>query len=555
MSGADIFYTMLEKAGVEYLFGNPGTTELPLIDALFDHPTIRYILGLQEIPVMAIADGYAQASRRLGVINLHISCGLGNAMGMLYNAYRSGTPLLVTAGQQDQRFIDEEPILWGDMVAVARPWTKWAAEVRRIEDLPTAIRRAIQIALSPPTGPVFLSLPLDIQLGECKVELTAPVVPPPPCVPPSYVIQEAAQILCDAKDPAIIVGSKVCEAGAIAGLVRLAELLGAPVFHEPYTTHGRCSFPPGHPLAAGLLPYWAPEIRSQLAQFDTVLAVGIKLFEQYIYHGPIRAIPESTLLIQIDDDPWQIGKNYPVRVGLWGQFRDVLEHLIAAVEKQAQMCPPPVQERFEFWAERNRSARAALRQQAASQMARRPLTTLAMLELLGRCLPENVAIIEEGPTTSGAYFERAGYLPNPEGYFAQRGWALGWGLNCAIGVRLAWPDRPVLAIIGDGSALYGIQGLWTAAHYRIPVTFLIANNRQYRILKNCAQVLRLPHASRQEFQALDLTDPLIDYVKLAESLGVRSVRVDEPDSLPDIVRLSLSADKPYLIEVPLQAEV
>ena len=171
-SGAQAFLQMLADAGVRYIFGNPGTTELPLNDALVDEPRSRYILGLQEVPVMAMADGYAMASRSLGVVNLHISCGLGNAMGMLYNAFREGTPLLVTAGQQDRRLKFEEPILWGDMVAVARPWTKWAVEVERLEDLPPALRRAMQMALTPPTGPVFLSLPIDVQMAEAELDLT-----------------------------------------------------------------------------------------------------------------------------------------------------------------------------------------------------------------------------------------------------------------------------------------------------------------------------------------------------------------------------------------------
>src|SRR5687767_15526027 len=163
---------MLAEAGVQHIFGNPGTTELPLVDYLALDERLQYILGLQEVPVMSMADGFAMASGSLGVVNLHISCGLGNAMGMLYNAYREGTPLLVTAGQQDRRLRFEEPILWGDMVAVARPWTKWAAEVERVEDLPSALRRAMQTALAPPTGPVFLSLPMDLQMEVADLDLT-----------------------------------------------------------------------------------------------------------------------------------------------------------------------------------------------------------------------------------------------------------------------------------------------------------------------------------------------------------------------------------------------
>jgi benzoylformate decarboxylase len=172
---------------------------------------------------------------------------------------------------------------------------------------------------------------------------------------------------------------------------------------------------------------------------------------------------------------------------------------------------------------------------------------------LAEVLPENVAVVEESPTTTGCYLERIGALKNTSGYFAQRGWALGWGMNCAIGVQLAWPDRPVLAITGDGSALYGIQGLWTAARYQLPVTFVITNNRQYKILKECAQVLNLPQAAEGNYMGLDIVDPVIDYVALAESLGVRACRVAEPDQVSDVVKESLAGNEPRLVEVPVRA--
>src|SRR5688572_13230036 len=197
-TGARALLEMLVASGVKHVFGNPGTTELPLMDALVDERRIQYILGLQEVPVMAMADGYAMASRGLGVVNLHVSCGLGNAMGMLYNAHREGTPLLVTAGQSDRRIRFEEPILWSDMTAVARPWTKWSAEIDRVEDVPSAIRRAVQLALAPPTGPVFLSLPMDVQMAEGELDLTPPHRFDHRVRPPIEAIRRAAVVLTEA---------------------------------------------------------------------------------------------------------------------------------------------------------------------------------------------------------------------------------------------------------------------------------------------------------------------------------------------------------------------
>src|SRR5262245_12572057 len=213
LTGIQAFLDVLAGAGVRYVFGNPGTTELPLMDALAADDRFRYVLGLHEIPATSMADGYAQASRSLGVVNVHICCGLGNAMGMLYNAYCAGTPLLLTAGQQDRRLRLEEPVLMGDMVSVARPWTKWADEVERAADIPPAVRRAVQTALTPPTGPVFLSLPLDVQTEEVRdIDLSPPYVPNSRQRPPLAALRRAAEILITAKNPAILAGSRVTEA-------------------------------------------------------------------------------------------------------------------------------------------------------------------------------------------------------------------------------------------------------------------------------------------------------------------------------------------------------
>lgn len=556
LRGIDLLLDMLADFGVPYLFGNPGSTELPLMDALVGREKPQYILGLQEIPVLAIAEGYAQASRMPGLINLHISCGLGNAMGMLYNAFRAGSPLVVTAGQQHQRLIFEEPILWGDMVSVASPWTKWAAEVHRVEDIPSAVRRAVQTALMPPTGPVFLSLPVDVQaapVDAAALDRTPPRLPDQRVRPPQDAVRRAAELLAAAEHPGILVGSRIREADAVAELVAVAERLGAPVIHEATTSHGRSSFPSDHPLAGGFLAFWSPEVREQLARFDVLLVAGMKLMQQYIYHEPARPIPEHIRLIQIDDDPWELNKNYPLEVGLLGHPQPTLADL--AVELGRQMTPAQTEAarlRGAACGEAHRAVREALRRQAAEQYAARPMTPLGMMDHLARILPADVAVIEESPTTAAGYFERVGAMKDTSGYFAHRGWALGWGLNCAIGVKLAWPNRPVLALIGDGSAMYGIQGLWTAARYRIPVTFVVTNNREYRILKECARVMRLPAASAGDFLAMDTVDPSVDFVALAQSLGVPARRIDDPEALASAVSQSLSANRLELIEASVR---
>jgi benzoylformate decarboxylase len=558
VTGIQAFLHLLAGCGVRHIFGNPGTTEMPLNDALVGDRRFQYILGLQEVPVMAMADGFAMASGGLGVVNLHISCGLGNAMGMLYNAYREGTPLLVTAGQQDRRLMFEEPILWGQMVEVARPWTKWACEVPRVQDLPSAVRRAVQAALTPPTGPVFLSLPIDVQMELAGDLDMSPIRLPDSRVrAPSEALKQAAILLIRAQNPAILAGSRVTERDAMPELVALAEALGAPVITESGTTHGRLAFPSNHPLNAQGLPLWSPEVRERLKEYDALLIVGMDLLRQYIYFEPSRPIPEHIKLIQIDEDPWQIGKNYPVHVGLIGHTKQTLDELGMAMGAmlESDQRRAEIEQRKARHVAQHQAAREALKRKIESQRDIRPLTPLGLMGALAKVLPLDVAVVEEAVTTTNTTFERLGVLKNTTGYFGHRGWALGWGLGVAIGAKLAWPERPVLALLGEGAAAYGIQGLWSAARYQIPVVFVICNNAQYQILKLCGRSLSLPQAEKEQFEGVDLVGPELDYLALARGFGVEAHRITEPDELAERVSVAFKGDKPILFDVPISREL
>lgn len=554
-TGSEALLQMLIDAGVKYIFGNPGTTELPLMDALAAEPRLNYVLGLQEVPVMAMADGYAQAARSVAVVNLHISCGLGNAMGMLYNAWQEGTPLIVTAGQQDRRIAFEEPVLWSDMVRLARPWTKWACEVTRLADLPSAVRRAFQVALTPPTGPVFLSLPLDVQMEQAELDLSLGAPLATEVRPPLSALRQASEVLASAQRPVILAGSRVTEAGAIAELVRLAELLGAPVYSECGTSHGRIPFPTDHPLAAGTLPLWSPEVHQLLSEHDVIMAAGLNVLRQYLYHEP-PPIPPGVRLVHVDQNPFELGKNYPLAAGVWGHLRPALDELATLLgEAVSPQFREAARQRTETQAARQQADRDALLAEIERERSARPLAPVVAIGAIAAALPADVAVVEEAVTTTNNVLERLGAIRRPDGYFGHRGWALGWGLGCALGVRLAWPARPVLAILGEGAAMYGIQGLWTAARYRIPVTFVICNNGQYQILKAGARGLNLPQAMAGQFVGQDLGQPEIDFVALAQSMGVEAARVDAPDELTAAVRESLAGDRPRLIEVPIRREV
>ena len=551
MRGAEAFLEVLAGAGCRYVFGNPGSTELPLNEALAADERFRYILALQEVPAVAMADGYAMANGGVGVACVHICCGLGNSMGMLYNAWREGTPLVLVAGQQDRRLRLTDPVLEGDTVAVARPWTKLALEVQRVEDIPLAARRAVQVALSHPTGPVFLSLPVDVQLQEADgLDLRPPAVADRRVRPSAEGLRRAAEVLAAARQPVILAGSRVVEARAWAELARVAERLGAPVFSESSTSHGRSPIRSDHPLYAGALPLWAPDIRNLLEAHDVALAVGIDLFCLYIYFEPPDPLPPGCRLVQFDPNPDEVSKNYPAEVGLVGDLKAglaELDGLLAEAMTEEQV--RSARERIGLWAERREAERQELAARLEAERAERPMTPLAFMEALARALPEDAAIVEEAVTTHQHVLERLGALKRPDGLFAHRGWALGWGLGCAMGVKLAWPERPVIALLGDGAALYGIQGLWTAAHYHIPVVLVVANNAQYRILKRCGELLGLERVAAGA--GMDITEPEVDFVGLARAFGMEARRVAEPDELAETIANCPRRVEPLLLDVPV----
>lgn len=558
ISGIQAFLTVLANHGVKKIFGNPGTTELPLNDALIGDDRFEYVLGLHETPLMAMADGYAMATGDIAVVNLHACCGLGNAMGGLYNAFREGTPLLVTAGQQDRRLLHEEAILGGDMVSVVRPWTKWADEARSPDEVATLTRRAIQRALTPPRGPVFLSLPLDVQMMPCStnVDMSAPTRIDHRLRPAREALSGCAALMSQAKRPAIVAGSRVTERGAVDELVALADAWGAPVFSEAGNTHGRLPFPASHPLYGQMLPLWSPDIHARLNDYDTILFVGLDVMRQYVWFEPQRPLPKHAKLIHVDDSPSELGKNYPLDAAVWGDIGEALSEIVREWELLKN-------------SERNRAVETRRNQAIQKLAAERDKLAAAIVDLpewppippakvmaaLGEVFSEDTIIVEEAVTSTGGVLERLGTMPTTEAYFGHRGWTLGWGSGCAIGAKLAWPDRPALAILGDGAALYGLQSLWTAAKYNIPVTFLVLNNRQYQVLMTGSQGLNLEHAVRNEFLGLDLSTPPIDYLSLARGYGVEAERIDNLDALVKAVRTSLYGDKPRLIEVPITRDL
>jgi benzoylformate decarboxylase len=547
-SGKQAFLEILRQEGVEYLFGNPGTTELPLMDALAVLPEPRYVLGLQEAAVVAMADGYAQASGRLAVVNLHVAPGLGNGLGMLYDAQKAGAPLLVTAGQHDQTFNLTEPILWADLPPIARPFVKWSAEVRRLADLPRAVHRAAKTALAPPTGPVFLSLPADVLTAEGEVELGAPTRVAPGLRADRSAIEAAAELLARAERPLIMAGDAVAQRRAHAELVAVAERLGAPVYAEGVAS--TASFPASHPLFRGTLVRLAPAIRQVLSRADLLFSVGGDLVTMSL-PSDIDPVPPDLPIVHLDSDAWELGKNYPTRIAMLGDPKATLPELLAALE--ARMGPAErarAEARFEATRVARRQHLEELAARARGDAGRVPITPLALMHAVATALPPEAVVVDES-ISSGAGLRAFLRSDDPQSFFGLRGGGIGWGLPAAIGVKLALPDRPVVGLIGDGSALYTCQALWTAARYRVGVVIVILNNASYRILKQRIHAMKGLAAHTDRYVGMDLDDPPVDFVRLAGSLGVAAERVEKTAEVGPALARALAAGAPVLIEVGL----
>jgi len=546
MPGKTALLELLKQEGVRVLFGNPGTTELPLMDALAAETELRYVLALQEAPAMAMADGYAQASGGLAVVNLHVAAGLGNALGALYDAQKAGSPILVTAGQHDQSVSFTEPLLWADLPAIARPFVKWSAEVRRIEDLPRAVHRAAKTALAPPTGPVFLSLPTDVLNDHADLDLGAPTRVASGMRGDAAAITRAAELMAGAKRPVILAGDAVPQSGALAELAAFAEALGAPVYEEGVASPAM--FPSSHPLYRGGLVRQPGAIHGMLQQHDLLVSIGADLFTLSL-PGDIEPVPDGMAIVHLDTDPWELGKNFATDVAILGDPKATLPELTVALDRAYT---PAARERackrLEHSRAESQTTLAKLHAAAEAGMGRTPIHPLSLLQTIGNLLPANAVIIDE-TVSSGVGLRRFLKSDDAQSVFGLRGGGIGWGLPAAIGAKLALPDRPVVALIGDGSAMSTIQGLWTAAHEKLAVVFVVLNNSSYRILKQRTNAMKAAAALADRYVGMDIENPRIDFVAVATGLGLEAHHTTTLADLRDKLAHALHAAHPVLIDV------
>ncbi|HUP86966.1 MAG TPA: thiamine pyrophosphate-binding protein [Acidimicrobiales bacterium] len=540
-TGAEVLLDVLRTEGVTHLFGNPGTTELPLIDALAGVDDPRYVLALQEATAVGMADGYAQMSGRPTFLNLHTSAGLGNAIGNLTNAVANRTPIVVTAGQQDRRHIVSDPLLAGDLVGLARPVAKWAHEVRTGDELGTILRRAFRDAAAPPAGPVFVSLPMDL----LDADGAAPAPPPSPVAGGSVAggIEDVAAMLT-ATDPdklAIIIGDE--GASARHEVAELAAALGVRVFGSPL--YGRQVFDQDDPHWAGPLAPAAAAIRTILEPFDRVLLVGGQAFLVYPY-TPGPALPPSTELVHLSASAGDVGRTHPVRAALVGDPAATIRALLPLVRADVDVAAAAA--RTAALGERRAASAAGFDDGASAKYGDAPMAPAAAAHAIVRALRPNMIVVDEAITT-GSYVR--GFHNGP--YLFCRGGGLGWGMPAALGASLAAGRDPVVCVVGDGSAMYSPQALWTAAAERLPVVFCVVNNRQYLILKNALRQRGGPTVTNDRYVGMDLADPPVDFVRLAESMGVDATMVEKAADVGDAVRAAIDSGEPHLLELPIAA--
>ena len=548
MRGREVLMNSLVAQGVDCLFGNPGTTESPLLDSLADHPQITYYMALHEGVAVGAAKGYAEASGKVGVVNLHVAPGLGNAMGMLYSVLKARTPMLVTAGQQDTRLRLREPVLGHDLAAMAAPVVKWAGEPANADELRLMLHRAFTIAQAPPAGPVFVALPIDVMEQETEIGTQPPQQWHDRPQVSASGLDVAVEALLGSTAPGVIAGDNVATARASAALVELAERLGAPVWHEPLRV--QAAFPSRHPSNQGGIPFTAAAVCSALADRDLVLLVGADLIPE-LWFDPGPQLPEGARIIQICESEGRLAANHRVDIGLVGGLADALRRINNQLAERGDGAFKAAA------ADRNtvlRAAQEAQRRRDGEALRKvwdaRPMTPKRALHEISIQLPPEVVIVDEtitGYRDVEALFDFRG----PGDYFAGRGGGIGQGIASALGVQVALPGRPVVALTGDGSAMYSIQALWTAAHYGLPVIFVVLSNREYRVLKHNIDLYRhrFNVPSNRAYPHMDLTNPTLGFVEMANGMGVSAEQASNPEALAAALRRGLASGKPYLIDV------
>ncbi|MVT66583.1 thiamine pyrophosphate-binding protein [Bradyrhizobium pachyrhizi] len=549
ITGRSAFLALLKDEGVTHLFGNPGTTELPIMHALKDHPDLTYVMAMQESLVVAMADGFSRASGKLVACNVHVAPGLGNAMGSLYNASFTGTPLILTAGQQEQGHGLTEPVLYGPLVQMATPLVKWAVEVTRLEDLPRIVRRAAKIATTPPTGPVFISLPGDILNSEAGIELGRSTRIDTRVRPSEDSLKALAARILKAERPVVVVGDEIVKSDALREAADLAETLGCPAWQSP-TPFGS-HFLSESPSFMGAIARLQKVARDVLAPHDLLIALGGDPLRMSVY-SEVDPLPDGLSIVQVGLVDSDLARNYGAEIAVKADVKETLRALVPALrEAGGGALETRAKQGLAALSTKNWAAkRKALVEQISKASQTSPIDPDWLALQVVEAMPDNAILVDEGLTSSRQIIALRAHRDR-YGYHALASGGIGWGLPAAVGVSLANPQRPVVCYSGDGSSMYSIQSLWTAANHKLPLTFVIVNNGGYRIIK---QRLLAFHGD-DHYVGMDFIDPPVDFTGVARSLGLEAIRITDPQELKGVMKSAFSRPGAKLIEVVVSNSV
>jgi len=539
--------------GITHMFGNPGTVEQGFLDALRAYPQMKYILTLQESIAVLAADGYARATQKVALVQLHSSPGIGNGVGALYQAKRGNSPLVVIGGDAGIKYAAMDAQMAGDLVGMMRPVTKWATVVQHPSSLLRTLRRAIKIASTPPMGPVYVCLPQDI-LDAVSEETVRPTsIPSTRVVPAPSLVEQAAAIMAAAERPMIFVGDGVAYSGAQDELARVAELLGAEVWEADA---GEVNMNQRHPLYQGMTGHMFGEHSLPiLKKGDANLVVGTYIVpEVFPELGDVFA--DDAKVVHIDLNAYEIAKNHPVDLGMVADPKLTLALLAEALER---LLPQAKKDAATARVEQGRAEKAAKgRADLEADHAVRdsqPVKMTRFMEELTAQLKGEVVVFDEALTNSPAVSR---YLsPSKTGeYFMTRGGSLGVGFPGGLGVSLANPDKTTLAFSGDGGSMFTIQALWTAARHHIGAKFIVCNNGSYRLLQlNIDQYWREQGIEKHDYPlSFDLSEPPLKFAELARAMGVPSVRVEKPWEVGPAIAQALATPGPFLIDLVLEGD-
>ena len=542
---------MLRAEGVEYIFGNPGTSEGPILDELENYPDIRYMLSTQEGAAMGMADAYARYRGEPSFVNLHIETGLANGISLLANAAEGNTPLVLTSANKDIRKLAEGRT---NLVEMVSQFCKWSAEVTHPEQVPSVLRRAFSEAKTHPMGPVYVAFSANALDDEADVEIVPSHKTYGRIAPDTSAIDAAVGILADSENPVLIVGDGVGQSGASAEAVRLAEMLGAKVYASFYS---QVNFPTGHPQFLGLANPGMPAGKSLLEDADAVVAVGTPVFPGYFYFSG-SVLKPGVNLIHIDSDATQIGRTEPTDVGIVADPRTAMTALSDALElRMSGAVKESAIGRAASVAEEKAAQDAAWQARLHARQDISPMSTERMMTEIAAALPDDAIIVDDSVTTRASVFGALDF-DEPGSLLGITGGALGWGMGGTMGVKMASPDRPVVGIIGDGSAMMTVQALWTAANADIPVVYVICNNRAYRVLKLNMNLYKSEILQQEnptsEYIAMDFPTPF-DIAAVAEAMGVYGRKVEDPAELGPALRDALALGKPAVLDVSIDGAV